>query len=89
MFPVEDGDTTRPPHVVDILPALSLVLLLLGEMQQQAERLRRLDGNLRSRKVAERRRSEAVDDGQPRRPVGRPRGSKNRPKLPVGPCEVY
>jgi len=71
MFPVEGGDTTRPPHVVDILPALSLLLLLLSEMRQRAERLRRLEGNLHSHKVAERRRSEAVDDGRPRRPVGR------------------
>lgn len=62
--------------VVDVLPGLSLVFVLLAELHDQGERLRHLEVNLRCREANARRRATAIDNGQPRRPVGRPRKVK-------------
>ena len=65
---------TADPVVDDVLPAISLVLMLLGEIARHGECLNRLEPNSRQREALARRRAEGTLPRKPPtgRPVGRP-----------------
>jgi len=69
---------TAHPVVDDVLPAISSVLMLLGEIARHGERLNRLELNSRQREALARRRAEgpAPRKSPAGRPVGRPRKIK-------------
>lgn len=69
---------TAHPVVGDVLPAISLVLMLLDEIGRHGERLDRLEFSSRQREALARRRAEGTLPRKPPtgRPVGRPRKIK-------------
>jgi hypothetical protein len=75
-----DGRPAAPPampgetgQAFDVLTGLALVMALLSELQDHADRLRHLEINHRSRTANARHREKVANGEQVRRPVGRPR----------------
>jgi hypothetical protein len=66
------------PVLDDVLPAISYVLMLLGEIARHGERLNRLEFNSHQSEALARRRAEGTLPRKPHtgRPVGRPRKIK-------------
>jgi hypothetical protein len=72
VLPVPEGG-----GVIDILSGMFLMVQILAELQAHDRRLVALE---RADQARERARLKRAADASPRRPVGRPRGSKNKPK---------
>jgi hypothetical protein len=64
---------------VDIFSGICLMVAVLGELREHGERLQRLEALDRQRRAYHEQRLNPL--GMPQRPRGRPRGSRNKPKM--------